>query len=48
MLLVRININRIGEKLRPDATLTRKLMHELKINLLVSLSELEGGGTKGT
>ncbi len=32
-----------SKKLKPDMTLTRKLMHELKINLLVSLSELEGG-----
>jgi len=32
-----------SKKLKPDVTLTRKLMHELKINLLVSLSDLEGG-----
>ncbi len=32
-----------SKKLKPDTALTRKLMHELKINLLVSLSELEGG-----
>ena len=32
-----------SKKLLPDLTLTRKLMHELRINLLVSLSELEGG-----
>jgi putative transcription factor len=32
-----------SKKLTPDVTLTRKLMHELKINLLVSLSDLEGG-----
>jgi len=32
-----------SRKLKPDMTLTRKLMHELKISLLVSLSELEGG-----
>lgn len=32
-----------SKKLKPDLTLTRKLMHQLKINLLVSLSELEGG-----
>ena len=32
-----------SKKLKPDMTLTRKLNHELKINLLVSLSELEGG-----
>jgi putative transcription factor len=32
-----------SRKLKPDVNLTRKLMHELKINLLVSLSELEGG-----
>jgi putative transcription factor len=28
-------------KLRPDAILTRKLMHHLKIKLIVSVSELE-------
>lgn len=27
-------------KLRPDAILTRKLMHHLKVNLLVSVTEL--------
>jgi putative transcription factor len=32
-----------SRKLKPDIALTRKLMHQLKINLLVSLSELEGG-----
>jgi putative transcription factor len=32
-----------SKKLKPDLTLTRKFMHQLKINLLVSLSELEGG-----
>ena len=37
-----------SKKLKPDLTLTRKLMHELKINLLVSLSELEGGRPTGT
>ena len=31
------------KKLKPDDALTRKFMHSLKINLLVSLSELEGG-----
>jgi putative transcription factor len=36
-----------SKKLKPDVTLTRKLMHELKINLLVSLSELEGGRPTG-
>ena len=36
-----------SKKLKPDMTLTRKLMHELKINLLVSLSELEGGRPTG-
>ncbi len=36
-----------SKKLKPDITLTRKLMHELKINLLVSLSELEGGRPTG-
>jgi len=29
-------------KLKPDTILARKLMHHLKINLLISLSELEG------
>ena len=37
-----------SKKLKPDITLTRKLMHELKINLLVSLSELEGGRPTGS
>ena len=36
-----------SRKLKPDMTLTRKLNHELKINLLVSLSELEGGRPTG-
>lgn len=36
-----------SKKLKPDVTLTRKLMHELKINLLVTLSELEGGRPTG-
>ena len=36
-----------SKKLKPDMTLTRKLNHELKINLLVSLSELEGGRPTG-
>jgi putative transcription factor len=36
-----------SKKLKPDVTITRKLMHELKINLLVSLSELEGGRPSG-
>ena len=36
-----------SRKLKPDITLTRKLMHELKINLLVTLSELEGGRPTG-
>jgi putative transcription factor len=30
------------KKLMPDGTLTRKLMHQLKVNLLVSVGELEG------
>lgn len=34
-----------SKKLKPDPALTRKLMHQLKINLLVSVSELEGGST---
>jgi uncharacterized protein (TIGR00270 family) len=36
-----------SRKLKPDIALTRKLMHQLKINLLVSLSELEGGRPTG-
>ena len=36
-----------SKKLKPDMTLTRKLMHELKIPLLVSLSELESGKPTG-
>jgi ribosome-binding protein aMBF1 (putative translation factor) len=32
-----------SKKLKPDAVLTRKLMHQLKVTLLVPLSELEGG-----
>jgi putative transcription factor len=36
-----------SKKLKPDLTLTRKFMHQLKINLLVSLSELEGGRPTG-
>ncbi len=36
-----------SKKLKPDLTLTRKLMHELKLNLLVSLSDLEGGKPAG-
>jgi putative transcription factor len=31
-----------SKKLKPDMILTRKLMHYLKVNLLVPLSELEG------
>jgi putative transcription factor len=34
-----------SKKLKPDIALTRKLMHQLKINLLVSMSELEGGAS---
>jgi putative transcription factor len=34
-----------SKKLKPDAVLTSKLMHHLKINILVSLSELEGGSS---
>jgi putative transcription factor len=33
------------KKLKPDVTLTRKFMHQLKINLLVSVGELEGRNT---
>jgi putative transcription factor len=36
-----------SKKLKPDLPLTRKFMHQLKINLLVSLSELEGGRPTG-
>ena len=36
-----------SKKIKPDLTLTRKFMHQLKINLLVSLSELEGGRPTG-
>ena len=32
-----------SKKLKPDAVLTRKLTHQLKVTLLVPLSELEGG-----
>ena len=31
-----------SKKIKPDVVLTRKLMHYLKVNLLVPLSELEG------
>jgi len=34
-----------SKKLKPDIALARKLMHQLKINLLVSMSELEGGAS---
>jgi putative transcription factor len=33
------------KKLMPDVTLTRKFMHQLKVNLLVSVGELEGRKT---
>ncbi|HUI00638.1 MAG TPA: multiprotein-bridging factor 1 family protein [Nitrososphaerales archaeon] len=36
-----------SRKLKPDVPLARKFMHQLKINLLVSLSELEGGRPTG-
>ena len=36
-----------SKKLKPDDALTRKFMHQLKINLIVSLSELEGGRPTG-
>jgi putative transcription factor len=32
-----------SKKLKPDAVLTRKLTHQLKVTLMVPLSELEGG-----
>lgn len=31
-----------SRKLKPDVVLTRKFMHQLKVNLLVPVSELEG------
>lgn len=34
-----------SKKLKPDMVLTRKLMHYLKVNLLVPLSELEGSNS---
>ena len=45
MLNEKLSVIRMLEskKLKPDSVLTRKLMHHLKINILVSLSELEGG-----
>ncbi len=30
-----------SRKLKPDTILTRKLMHEMKLNLLVSVSDIE-------
>jgi putative transcription factor len=44
MLNEKLSVIRMLEtkKLKPDVILTRKLMHHLKINLLVSLSDLEG------
>lgn len=44
MLNEKLSVIRMVEtkKLKPDVNLTRKFMHHLKINLLVSLSELEG------
>jgi len=44
MLNEKLSVIRMVEtgKLKPDIVLARKLMHHLKINLLVSLSELEG------
>lgn len=32
------------KKLKPDIVLARKLMHQLKVNLLVSAEELESAG----
>jgi putative transcription factor len=32
-----------SKKLKPDPVLTRKLTHQLKVTLLIPLSELEGG-----
>jgi len=37
-----------SKKLKPDDALARKFMHQLKINLIVSLSELEGGRPTNT
>ncbi len=44
MLNEKLSVVRMVEskKLKPDAVLTRKFMHSLKVNLLVPLSELEG------
>ncbi len=44
MLNEKLSVIRMVEtgKLKPDTILARKLMHHLKINLLISLSELEG------
>jgi ribosome-binding protein aMBF1 (putative translation factor) len=44
MLNEKLSVIRMVEtgKLKPDTILARKLMHHLKINLLVPLSELEG------
>jgi len=33
-------------KMKPDLTLARTLMHQLKVNLLVPSSELDGAGQK--
>jgi putative transcription factor len=44
MLNEKLSVIRMVEskKLKPDAVLTRKLTHSLKVNLMVPLSELEG------
>ncbi len=45
MLNEKLSVIRMVEskKLKPDAVLTRKLTHHLKVTLMVPLSELEGG-----
>jgi putative transcription factor len=45
MLNEKLSVIRMLEskKLKPDAVLARKLTHSRKINLMVPLSELEGG-----
>lgn len=49
MLNEKLSVIRMLEskKLKPDAVLTRKLAHSLKVNLMVPLSELEGGKVSG-
>lgn len=49
MLNEKLSVIRMVEskKLKPDAVLTRKLAHHLKVTLMVPLSELEGGKAGG-